>query len=177
MPQIRSVSVGQKNFRVLFANDFAEGNLFHVRRPRSVSVDAAGNDRRDFFGRKINNVNLRLVFLRRRDIVIRAIHHVLAVGRPVGVNGTVLLRRSTSTLLPSAFITAILVRSFVIITNAIFFPSGDQAGSSWSASSRVSCAMFLPSASIVNSCSLPDSIEIKTSFWPSGEGDGSKFWA
>src|SRR5947209_8109961 len=80
---------------------------------------------------------------------------------------------STSTLLPSAFMTAILVRSFVIITNAIFFPSGDQAGSSWSASSRVSCATFFPSMSIVKSCSLPESIEINTSFLPSGAGAGS----
>ena len=38
----------------------------------------------------------------------------------------------------STFITAMLVRSLVMRTNAIFFPSGDQAGSSWSASSRVS---------------------------------------
>ena len=41
---IRAVGVGQKNFRVPFADDFAERDLFHVGRPRSVSVDAAGDD-------------------------------------------------------------------------------------------------------------------------------------
>jgi len=91
--QIRAVGIGHKNFRVLFPNDFAERDLFHVGRPRSVSVNAARNDRRDFLRRKINNVNLRLVLLRRREIVVRAIHNLLAVGRPVWVNRIVLFRR------------------------------------------------------------------------------------
>src|SRR4029077_6391742 len=37
--------------------------------------------------------------------------------------------------------------------------------------------MLEPSASMVNNCSLPEIIEIKTSFLPSGEGNGSKFCA
>ena len=49
--------------------------------------------RRDFLGRKIDNVDLRLVFLRRREIVVRAIDHLLAVRRPVRMNRVVLLRR------------------------------------------------------------------------------------
>src|SRR2546423_9582808 len=62
-------------------------------------------------------------------------------------------------------------------TKAILVPSGDHAGSSWSASSRVSWTILEPSTSMVNNCSLPESIEMKTSFLPSGEGNGSKFWA
>src|SRR6266487_5013061 len=62
-------------------------------------------------------------------------------------------------------------------TNAIVVPSGDHAGSSWSASSRVSWTILEPSTSMVNNCSLPESIEMKTSFLPFGEGNGSKFWA
>src|SRR5256885_15203093 len=62
-------------------------------------------------------------------------------------------------------------------TKAILVPSGDHAGSSWSASSRVSWTTLEPPASMVNNCSLPESIEMNTSFLPSGEGNGSKFWA
>src|SRR6266480_4815674 len=62
-------------------------------------------------------------------------------------------------------------------TNAILVPSGDHAGSSWSASSRVSWTILEPSTSMVNNCSLPESIEMKTSFLPFGEGNGSKFLA
>jgi len=36
-------------------------------------VDAAGDERGDFLRRKIDNVDLRLVLLRRREIVVRAI--------------------------------------------------------------------------------------------------------
>ena len=38
-------------------------------------------------------------------------------------------------------------------------------------------ATLEPSASIVNNCSLPVINEMKTSFLPSGDGNGSKFWA
>jgi len=30
---------------------------------------------------------------------------------------------------------------------------------------------------MMNNCSLPENIEMNTSFLPSGEGNGSKFWA
>ena len=90
---VRAVAIGNKDLRVLVTNDFAERDMFHIGRPRTVGVDSACDKRRDFLRGEIDRVYLRRILLRRLHVVIRAIDHAFAVRGPVWMDGILLRRR------------------------------------------------------------------------------------
>src|SRR5438477_4987427 len=77
--RLRAVAIGNKYLRVLIADNFAERDMFHIRRPRTIGIDSACDKAHDFLGGEFDRVDVSGIFLRWYQIVVGAIDHPFAV--------------------------------------------------------------------------------------------------